>query len=285
MKFTLVTPILNGSEHLPQLMKSIRQQTYQDWEHLIVDGGSTDGTPDLVRQLQTEEKRLSLVEAPGSSIYQAIFQGFSQAQGEVCAWINCDDAYTPWALASVAEHLSFHDDEWVTGFPGAWDTEGRLRFVRPYALWPQSFIARGWFHADFLGFIQAESIFMRKALLGRMSTEERAAVTDARLAGDYILWRVLARYAPLKTIPTVLGGFCLHGANRSLVEDTDYMDEVYQTGVGQVPGWFGPRAGRLFQCLSSIAGFFNMQNADVRFQRELGLTRTDPPRTDPPRSS
>lgn len=275
MKFTLVTPVLNGAAHLPGVLDSVAAQSHPDWEHIVVDGGSADETCRLVEQRAAEDDRVRLLKAPGSGIYDAIFAGFEAGQGEMLAWINADDRYTPWALATVSRHAARSGAQWITGFPGAWDSEGRLRFVRPFALWPRSFLRRGYFHSEFLGFVQAESTFFSRDLLGRLTADQRRSVLSAKLAGDYRLWRALADHAALSVVPSVLGGFHIHGSNRSVAEQSEYMEEVYATGTWRPPAWLGRRLGKGFQILSTLAAFGRMQADDIELQQELGLVHPD----------
>ena len=276
MKFTLVTPVLNGAKYLPRIFQSVSSQTYADWEHLIVDGGSTDGTCDLIRDHADKEPRIRLLEVPGSSIYEAIFAGFDTGSGDMLSWVNVDDSYTPWALATVRKFAGNKTAQWMTGFPGAWDSDGCLRFVRPYGLWPRSFLRHGYFHSDFLGFVQAESTFFSRDLYTQLTTGQRQSVLRAKLAGDYLLWRAFAHHAPLKVVPSVLGGFHIHGANRSLTEQEAYMAEVYGSGTWHPPAWLGRRLGKMFQMLSALTAYDAMHAADVQLQKELGLTGDAP---------
>lgn len=269
MKITVVTPVLNASWRLSQAIESLLGQSHEDWEQIIVDGGSTDDSLDIIADFAQRDSRVRLIESPGSGIYKAIFGGFAAAQGDVLSWLNADDEYTPWALAVVANRFERSDVDWLTGFPGAWDGEGRLRFLRPYGFWPQSMIRRGWFHADFLGFIQAESIFFSRSLLNQLSPDQRRGVIEAELAGDYLLWRAFAHYARLEVAPTVLGGFRLHAANRSSLERATYMREVHGSGTLRIAPAVGRRLGRAFQTVSCLAGWRAMEREDRVLQSEL----------------
>jgi len=276
MRFTIVTPLLNAERHVRRLIETQRLQDYADWEHVFVDGGSDDGGPEAVRDAAARDGRFRLLAAPGSSIYEALFEGFANATGEMLCWINADDAHTPWALETVAQFHAETGASWMTGFPAAWDEAGRLRYVRPQGLYPRSFIRKGYFHGGLLGFLQAESMFFRRDLFARLDEGERRGVLEARLAGDYRLWRALAALAPLSVVPSVLGGFCQHGQNRSVTEAASYMEEVHATGTWQPPRWLGRRLGKSFQMLSALKARRLVELADAALQRELAKAAETP---------
>ena len=272
MRFTIVTPILNAAAHVGRLLDTQRAQAYTNWEHIFVDGRSEDGGPGMIREAAAKDSRFSLLEAPGSSIYEALFEGFSRASGAMYCWINADDAHTPWALATVAQVHADTGAHWMTGFPAAWDAAGRLRYVRPQALYPQGFIRKGYFHGDLLGFLQAESMFFSRNLFDRLDEGQRRSVLDARLAGDYRLWRAFAAHEPLSVVPSVLGGFCQHGSNRSVTEAATYMEEIYATGTWQPPRWLGRRLGKAFQMVSALKARRLVELADAHLQRETAAS-------------
>lgn len=273
MKVSIVTPLLNGGRFLPELIASLQAQTHAEWEHIIVDGGSTDGSLDIARQWTAQDSRARLVEAPGLGLYPSIFKGFDQATGDLFAWLACDDLYTSWAFASVVAHASATGADWITGLPGAWDEAGRLRYVRPYGRYPRAWIRKGWFHGAFLGNLQQESMFFTLGLLRRLSPAQRAEIEGMRLAGDFLLWRRLAEHAGLSVIPTALAGFRFHGQNLSVGGADQYAEEVRASGAP----FPHPRLARLmtraFRSWSAIGALHQMDAADAALHAELAARR------------
>lgn len=92
---SIVTPSLNQARWLPDALASVREQSYPRIEHVIIDGGSTDGTREL---LEGAEGIRWVSEADGGQS-QALNKGFALARGEVFGWLNADDAYEPDAVA------------------------------------------------------------------------------------------------------------------------------------------------------------------------------------------
>ena len=81
MKITVITAVFNRAGRVGQAIDSVLAQTHQDIELLVQDGGSTDGTLNIVRQI--EDPRLSVVSAPDCGIYDALNRGIARASGDV----------------------------------------------------------------------------------------------------------------------------------------------------------------------------------------------------------
>lgn len=97
---SVVTPVLNGARYLEATLASIRAQSHPRLEHVLVDGGSTDGTVDLLRRATG----VVWTSGPDAGMYDAINQGLRQARGDILAYQNADDRYaSPDVVASVVE--------------------------------------------------------------------------------------------------------------------------------------------------------------------------------------
>jgi glycosyltransferase involved in cell wall biosynthesis len=120
---SVVTPILNARRFLPELMASLRAQDYPRLEHVVVDGGSTDGTVELLQ----ESPGVVWTTAPDAGMYDAINRGFSLAKGEIVAYQNADDRYcVPDAISRSVAFLQAHPEvDVVYGDFRLIDEEGR----------------------------------------------------------------------------------------------------------------------------------------------------------------
>lgn len=98
---SIVTPSLNQARWLPQALASVRGQTYPQVEHVVVDGGSTDGTVELLERAVA----VRWVSEPDRGQSHALNKGFGLARGEILGWLNADDAYEPGAVAAGVEAL------------------------------------------------------------------------------------------------------------------------------------------------------------------------------------
>ena len=98
---SLVTPSYNQASFLEETIRSIHDQNYPALEHVIVDGGSTDGSIGIIRRHRS--RLADWVSEPDRGQYDAINKGFARTSGEVMCWLNSDDKYLPWTLSVVGE--------------------------------------------------------------------------------------------------------------------------------------------------------------------------------------
>lgn len=98
-EISIITPCLNRAQYVGAAIRSVLAQDYPALEHIVMDGGSTDGTLDLLR----EYPRICLVSEPDSGMYDAINKGLLLAKGEIIGLLNTDDLYAVGALRSVAK--------------------------------------------------------------------------------------------------------------------------------------------------------------------------------------
>jgi glycosyltransferase involved in cell wall biosynthesis len=98
---SVVTPSLNQARYVRQAIESVREQTYEPVEHVVVDGGSTDGTQEILR----EYEHLRWVSEPDRGQSHALNKGFAMTEGEVLGWLNADDAYELHAVAEAVAAL------------------------------------------------------------------------------------------------------------------------------------------------------------------------------------
>ena len=100
-KISVVTPSLNQGQFLEKCIKSVIKQDYPDFEYIIIDGGSTDNSLDIIAE--HEQYLTYFVSEPDNGQSEAINKGFRKAKGEIVAWLNSDDYYLPGAFQKVAE--------------------------------------------------------------------------------------------------------------------------------------------------------------------------------------
>ena len=105
-KISVVTPCFNSTATIRETIESVRQQGYPDFEHIVFDGGSTDGTVELLK----EYPHLIWVSEKDAGHYHAMNKGIERATGEVVAILNADDCYRPGALAAVGAAFAAHPD-------------------------------------------------------------------------------------------------------------------------------------------------------------------------------
>ena len=213
MKFSIITPCYNSEEYIEQCILSIKNQGYRDFEHIIVDGGSTDGTVDVIKRYENTYN-MKWISEKDQGMYDAINKGFAMATGDIYSWINADDSYMPWTLQAVADCLNENPQvQWLTGIPTSLNAKGELYFRSGYRVktYNRKCIARGEHHIRGKGAIQQESTFWTRQLW------ERVGKIDLKFkaAGDFDLWRRFAQYESLYTVETILAGFRIHEGQKS----------------------------------------------------------------------
>lgn len=102
MKISIITASYNSVSTLANAMESVLHQTYTDWEYIVVDGGSTDGTVDLIKKYEPQfGGKLKWTSEPDHGIYDAMNKGISRATGDVVGILNSDDYFTSEDVLSV----------------------------------------------------------------------------------------------------------------------------------------------------------------------------------------
>jgi GT2 family glycosyltransferase len=217
-RISVVTPSLNQGEFIEVTLQSVISQGYPELEYVVVDGGSTDGSVDIIRRHEADLARW--MSEPDHGHADALNKGFAGTSGEIMCWLNSSDLYYPWTFKTVAQIFSeLPQVEWIVGMGSMFDAKGGPRAVST---------ARGAFNAyDVLAgnyrWIQQESVFWRRDLWQRAGGR-----LDQRLtcAADFDLWLRFFRLAPLVHVQTLLSGFRVHGERLGDAEDGLYEREA-----------------------------------------------------------
>ena len=113
-KISIVTPSFNQGRFLEETILSVLNQNYANLEYIIIDGGSTDETVEIIRRY--EDRLTYWISEKDRGQVHAINKGLEQTTGDIFAFINSDDVYLPGAFAAVAEYFeNYSDSEWVCG--------------------------------------------------------------------------------------------------------------------------------------------------------------------------
>lgn len=167
-KISVITPCFNGIHTIRETIESVRSQDYPNLEHLVMDGGSTDGTIEVLKEYPC----LSWVSQKDEGHYHAMNLGLQRATGEVMNILNADDCYRPGALRAVGEAFANHPD-WDALFGDVVFVDGRgeeiyrreeacydfnvLRYSVPYVIHPAFFVRKS-VH-DRLGYFRHKELF------------------------------------------------------------------------------------------------------------------------------
>lgn len=210
MKVSVVTPSFNQAAYIERTVESVLGQRGDfELEYLVVDGGSTDGTIDILRRY---EGRLRFVSERDRGQSDAINKGFRMASGDVLAWLNSDDTYDCGAIESVVRTLRETRARWCFGECRIVDEHDRevRQGISRYKRWLSQRYSRRLLLAAG-NFIPQPATFFTRALLGETGPLEESF----HLAMDYDLWlRFASREAPA-FIPRTLANFRWHAASKT----------------------------------------------------------------------
>jgi glycosyltransferase involved in cell wall biosynthesis len=183
---TVITPCLNRAATLPAALESVRRQEQANVEHVVVDGGSTDGSVDILRRTEG----IRWVSEPDRGLSHAMNKGIAMATGDVIGWLNADDLYLPGALAAVSRALAEAPQaEWATGRCRIIDGEDR-EIRKPVTAYKNALLSRYSLPLYLTqNFISAPATFIRKSAFDAVGLfDERY-----RISMDYDLFLKLAR--------------------------------------------------------------------------------------------
>jgi glycosyltransferase involved in cell wall biosynthesis len=224
---SIVTPSFNQANFLEETIRSVLGQNYPAIEYIIVDGGSTDGSLEII---QRYANRLAWwVSEPDRGQTDAINKGFARARGEILAWLNSDDTYLPEAVSEAVAYLQEHPQAGtVYGNANLVNESGTVLGRFPAAQTDYRRLRRGYVH------IPQQAAFFRASLWHQVGPLDPTFY----FAMDYDLWVRLAKQAPLDYQPRLWANFRLHGGGKSVVADERCWPEMLRVHQREGGSWF-----------------------------------------------
>ena len=219
-RISIVTPSYNQAAFLHKTLDSVLDQNYPNLEYIVIDGGSTDGSTNILREYGSN--LAYWVSEPDQGQSHAINKGFARATGEILTWLNSDDMLLPGSLHSVGEIFARYPQIlWLTGQPANLDVRDHLR-VSPLKTGRfRTLIRHGWYHGRGLGFIRQEGTFWRRSLWEQVG----AAINEAKhYAMDADLWRRFAHHTDLVTVDMPLAAFRAQPQQKTAQLDRYYAE-------------------------------------------------------------
>ncbi|MFL5958803.1 MAG: glycosyltransferase family 2 protein [Gaiellaceae bacterium] len=126
-RLTVITPSLNQASYLERTLRSVLNQGYPDLEYIVMDGGSTDGSVDILRRY--DDRLAYWVSEPDEGQSWAINRAIERSTGEVISYINSDDYYLPGAFEAALPHFEDSAVRWVAGACETRREDGALEAV------------------------------------------------------------------------------------------------------------------------------------------------------------
>ncbi|MCP3959533.1 MAG: glycosyltransferase [bacterium] len=201
---SIVTPSLNQGRFIGRTIDSVLAQSYPHVEYLVVDGGSTDDTLDVLRSYGD---RVVWTSGPDAGQSDAIDRGFKRSRGAVLAWLNADDVYLPGAVERAVEELSRHPEAGLVYGRGvildeAGAETGPFAGIEPFCLWRLLHV---------LDYVLQPAAFFRRVAYEAAGGLDR----DLHYAMDWDLWIRLAAIADVVFVDSVLAGSREYGDTKT----------------------------------------------------------------------
>lgn len=220
MKISVVIPSFNQARYLGETLESVQSQDHRDVEILVFDGGSTDGSADILKK--RENRQLKWVSRPDRGQADAVNQGLKEASGDILAYLNSDDLYYPGALRAV-EAAFAANPSWEILYGDAnhhWEDTGQ---IEPY-------YTEDWNYDRLLDvcYLCQPAVFWRRSIL------ERHGFLDASLYGamDYDYWLRIGRATPFHRLKgAFLAGSRMHRTNKTLAERPRLHEEILRVAL------------------------------------------------------
>ena len=212
MRVSVITPCLNPGERFVRCLDSVSAQTYQEVEHVIVDGGSTDGTVELAHS-----RGLPVVSEPDRGQTDALNKGFALATGDYIGWLNADDCLIPDALERVAERFASDPAVgWVYCDCEIRWADGTSEVARAPSRLSKDTL-------DYGNRLTQPGVFVARWALDRVGPLDE----EFNLAMDFDLWlRLLDADVPAAYVPQALAVFEIHDSSKTgSVDVSDFYRE------------------------------------------------------------
>jgi glycosyltransferase involved in cell wall biosynthesis len=213
---SIVTPSFNQVRYLEETIRSVLEQDYPRIEYMVVDGGSTDGSLDLIKKY-TDELAWWVSEADKGQT-DAINKGFGRAKGQILAWINSDDTYVPEAVSAAVKYLGEHPDVgMVYADCNFIDEGGQVIGKFGAAQTDYKRLRQGYVH------IPQQTMFFRAELWRAVGPLDPSFY----FAMDYDLWTRIASRAEIKYLSRqTWANFRIHTSGKTIVADDHCWPEM-----------------------------------------------------------
>lgn len=256
VKITVVTPCFNSEHTIRETLESVARQDHPHVEHLVVDGGSTDGTLAIVKEFP----RIQWVSERDEGHYHAMNKGIARATGEAVAILNADDCYCDGILTKVADAFAAHP-EWDALFGDIIfvDGAGKEIFRREEACWDAQLVRFGY------GVANHQALFVRKRTYDQLGLLRHK---DFKNCCDYdFLMRLAYRKSRVGHIRDYVVRYRYHAfgqsADERIVANMARECEAIRKEYGAPVGWIGRQCFHYARLKRQLQKLFILGKCDL----------------------
>jgi glycosyltransferase involved in cell wall biosynthesis len=231
-RISIVTPSFNQAAYINETIQSVLEQNYPNLEYFVIDGGSTDGTLEILGQYN---QHLDWLSEPDEGQTQAINKGFRKSTGEIVAWLNSDDLYLPNTLHQVANFFSQHPDiDVVYGDYLLIDYQGKVLLRKQEIPFDYHILLHG------LNYISQPATFFKRSLFDRVSYPDESL----HYGMDWEYWlRIAFHGGKFFHLPHYLAAARWHAQSKTLLAPPQMFAEFQAIRTRYWPS-YDSRAGR-----------------------------------------
>jgi glycosyltransferase involved in cell wall biosynthesis len=235
MLVSIITPSYNQAQYLEATMRSVLDQDYEHIEYIVVDGGSTDGSVEIIKKYA--DRLAWWVSENDQGQTSALNKGFARASGDILAWLNSDDTYEPGAISEAVRYLKTHPETGLLyGNANFINAKGEVIGKFPSRQTDYRRLRQGYVH------VSQQASFFRADLWRQVGPLDPSFY----FAMDYDLWVRLAALAPVVYLPRLWANFRLHGDAKTIASDARCWPEMLRVHYREGGSWFSPIVARYY---------------------------------------
>lgn len=217
MKISVITPSFNQAAYLEKTIQSVLDQNHSNLEYIIIDGGSVDGSVDIIRKY---EKNLAYwVSEKDKGQSDAINKGFRKATGDIVGWINSDDYLAPGMLQRIDKEFAKDENIGIV-YGDVQFIDENDDYLRLYKV-PK---------ISYEGLLRGSPDIAQPGSFYRADALKKTGLLDEtlRYVMDYDLWLRLGKVAKIQYVPGVLAYFRIHTVSKTKSEGFAFPVEILQ---------------------------------------------------------
>ena len=253
-KVSIIIPTYNRLELLKRALKSVEQQTFQDFEIIVVDDGSNDGTKDFFRGYKNQKLNYFFKENEGLPSKSRNF-GIAKANGQYIAFLDCDDYWYPTKLEKQVDFLEKNFSFGLVCTSGRTHTQGKEITLGNHILLKKTGYV--FWTLVFRNFIITSSVLVKRDLLERYGVFNDTR--DLRISEDFDLWLRISPFTKFKFLSNPMVYYQVHQNNISgdYIENLDYADRVIKFHLSKrnIPDFIK----KVFHGLTPLKKFFRLR--------------------------